>query len=128
MFNNFKVIINKYTYDIDGFSLSRRLYFLLDGRIVGFDDVNGILKGSGLMEYQYNKFITPKEIFEGDILKFFDKFNNILTGEVFFSDKRLQWLILCDENIHGWHIHNLCDAGTPTIVKRKFEEFDDLYV
>jgi hypothetical protein len=113
---NLKVIINNKRFDIDGYSLSRRVYFLLDGRVVGFDEAEAVLRGTGVTEYEYNKFELANEIFEGDKIKFFDNFNNILTGKAVYDDNRLQWIIICDKNIYGWEEYALCESGCPTII------------
>ena len=122
MCQNLKAVINNKAFDIDGYSLSRQVWFLLDGRVIGFEDAQKILRGSGVYEYQYHKFEQPREIFEGDRIKFFDENNNVLTGKVVWCEKRLQWVIECDKNIHGWEIYALANAGLSDIMERKFEQ------
>jgi hypothetical protein len=117
---NLKVIINGKAFDVDGYSISRQIYFLLDGRTVGFEDARRVIRGTGVKEYDYHKNGSNKEIFEGDTIKFFDEYNHILTGAVVWCEKRLQWIIECDANIHGWKIYTLADAGLPTIMQSKY--------
>lgn len=113
---NLKIIIGNKAFDVDGYSVSRQEYVLLDGRRVGFEQVRQCLRGTGVEEYQYNRFEPVREIFEGDKIKFFDDRNNIITGVVFWSLRRLQWMIVCDKNPLNWVEYRLCDAGLPSIL------------
>ena len=122
---NLKIIIDNKAFDVDGYSISRQEYVLLDGRRVGFGQVRQCLRGTGVEEYQYNRFEPVREIFEGDKIKFFDERLNILTGEVVWDEKRLQWIIECDKNIHRWAEYKLYDASLPSILEQGTENINE---
>ncbi|MDR3113180.1 MAG: hypothetical protein LBU09_02265 [Endomicrobium sp.] len=118
---NIKVVINNKIYDVDGYSLSRQQYMLLDGRIVGFDAASRVLQGTGMDEYQYSKFTQAKEIYEGDILKFFSKYNQSLMGRVYWAFNKSMWRVDIFKNKYGYEDIALSDCICTTVVRNEYQ-------
>ena len=101
---------------VDGYSDTRRLYKLSDGRRVSYDDVEEVLCGTGMREFDYHKTGKAAEIFERDRVGFLDKAYRKCWGVVKYSLKHGAWIIEVDKNIYGWETILLFEGGCPEII------------
>ena len=121
--NNYKVIIDGKGYDLTGFCKDRCVSVTIRGKIEVYDFKKvQILRGTGMkgIWWEYDKR-NPVEIYEADVIEFYDDSMRKLRGEVFYKEESYMWQVRIYKNPFGYEAVALYDVKSPWIAGRAFE-------